>query len=70
MDGIERDIKDNVRVLRLSVDDSVGRALAVRYGVRSVPTLVLLDGDGNVILQQAGSPRREDIITALERLTG
>lgn len=44
MDGIERDLGDSVQVLRLSVVDSVGRELAMRYGVRGVPTLILLDG--------------------------
>jgi thioredoxin-related protein len=50
------------------VTDNVGRQLAMRYGVRGVPTLVLLDGNGDVVLRQAGSPRREEILTAIERL--
>lgn len=70
MDGIERDLADDAQVLRLSVTDNVGRSLAIRYGVRGVPTLVLLDGSGNVVLQQAGSPRREEIMRAADRLTG
>lgn len=69
MDGIERDLGDKVQVLRISVVDNVGRTLAGRYGVRSVPTLLLLDGNGSVVLQQAGSPQREDIIRAVARLT-
>lgn len=68
MDGIERDLGDSVQVLRLSVVDSVGRELAMRYGVRGVPTLILLDGNGNVVLQQAGSPQREEILTAVDQL--
>jgi thioredoxin-related protein len=70
VDGIERDVEDNTQVLRLSVTDNVGRQLAMRYGVRGVPTLVLLDGNGNVVLRQAGPPQREEIMTAVERLTG
>lgn len=68
MDGIERDLGDSVQVLRLSVVDSVGRELAMRYGVRGVPTLILLDGDGNIVLQQVGSPQREEILTAVDQL--
>lgn len=68
MDGIERDLEGEAQVLRLSVTDNVGRQLAMRYGVRGVPTLVLLDGNGNVVLSQVGSPRREEIMTAVERL--
>jgi thioredoxin-related protein len=70
VDGIERDVEDKAQVLRLSVTDKVGRQLAMRYGVRGVPTRVLLDGNGNVVLTQAGPPQREEIRTAVERLTG
>lgn len=68
MDGIERELEGEAQVLRLSVTDNVGRQLAMRYGVRGVPTLVLLDGNGDVVLRQAGSPRREEILTAIEGL--
>jgi thioredoxin-related protein len=68
VDGIERELEGEAQVLRLSVTDNVGRQLAMRYGVRGVPTLVLLDGNGDVVLRQAGSPRREEILTAIERL--
>lgn len=69
MDGIERELEDDAKVLRLSVTNDVGRSLAMRYNVRGVPTLVLLDGSGNVVLKQVGSPQREEIIGAVERLT-
>lgn len=69
MDGIERRLDDQARVLRLNIMDSVGRQLAVRYGVRRVPMLVLLDGSGNVVLKQTGAPRREEIISAVKQLT-
>ena len=68
MDGIERELGDTVRVLRLSVTDSVGRDLAARYGVRGVPYLILLDGDGNAVLAQTGSPQREEILEAVDQL--
>ncbi|MGD8997714.1 MAG: hypothetical protein PVH80_06355 [Anaerolineae bacterium] len=69
VDGIERDLQGEVDVLRLGVTKGVGRELAIRYGVRSVPTLVLLDGDGAVVLKQSGLPRRGQIVAAAERLT-
>jgi thioredoxin-related protein len=68
VDGIERDLQDDAEVLRLGVTSGVGRELAMRYGVRSVPTLVLLDGNGNVVLKQAGLPRRGEIVAAAEQL--
>ena len=61
MDGLERDLEGQARVLRLSVLDDVGGQLAMRYGVRGVPTFVLLDGAGDVVLAQGGMPDRETI---------
>jgi len=56
-------------VLRLSVTDSVGRELAMRYRVRRLPTRVLLDGDGEVVLKQVGTPKREEILETVAQLT-
>jgi thioredoxin-related protein len=69
VDGIERSLDDEAEVLRLNVTDSVGRELAVRYGVRRLPTRVLLDGEGSVVLRQAGTPRRGVILNAVDQLT-
>ena len=70
MDGIERDLEDQADVLRLSVTDNVGRELAARYGVRQVPTLFVLDGEGNVVLRQSGRLNRAKVVDAVEGLTG
>jgi hypothetical protein len=73
VDGIERRLADKAEVLRLNVTDAVGRELAIRYGVRRVPTLVLLDGSGQadapaVVLKQVGTPNREEVIRAVDQL--
>jgi thioredoxin-related protein len=74
VDGLERRLagesgeSPQAQVLRLNVMDSVGRDLAIRYSVRRVPTLLLLDGDGNVVLRQVGTPRRGEIIETVEQL--
>lgn len=68
MDGLERELGEKVQVLRLSVMDDVGGPLAMRYGVRGVPTFVLLDGAGQVVLTQVGMPDREEIRTAVVQL--
>jgi thioredoxin-related protein len=69
VDGIERALEGKADVLRLGVTSGVGRELAIRYAVRSVPTLVLLDGNGAVVLKQVGLPRRAEIVAAAEQLT-
>lgn len=61
MDGLERDLEGHAQVLRLSVLDDVGGQLAMRYGVRGVPTFVLLDGAGDIVLSQGGMPDRDAI---------
>jgi len=68
VDGLERRLDGRAQVLRLSVTDDVGRQLAIRYAVRRVPTLVLLDGSGAVVLKQAGTPKREQVMLAVEQL--
>ena len=68
VDGLERELEGQAQVLRLSVTDSVGGALAVRYGARGVPTIVVLDGEGEVVYARAGSPNRGEIIAAVEGL--
>ena len=70
VDGIEREMKGRAQVLRLNVMDGVGGGLAARYGVRGVPTFVLLDGAGEVVLMQIGTPDRAKIMAAVEELVG
>ncbi len=68
MDGLERSLDGQAQVLRLSVMDNVGGQLAMRYGVRSVPTFVLLDGAGQVVFKQAGMPDRAKIESLVANL--
>jgi thioredoxin-related protein len=69
VDGIERTLEEEVEVLRLKVTGGVGRELAARYGVRSLPTLVLLDGQGDVVLKRVGVPQEKEIVAAARELT-
>ena len=69
VDGLERDLEGQAQVVRLSVTDDVSAQLAARYGVRSVPTFVLLDGSGELVLTQVGIPKRAEIMDAVEKLT-
>jgi len=69
VDGLERELGDRAQVLRLSVMDDVGGELAKRYGVRGVPTFVLLDGVGEVVLKQTGMPDRDEIEATVAALS-
>ena len=68
MDGLERELEGQAQVLRLNAMDAVGRKLAMRYGVRGVPTFVLLNGAGEVVLKQVGMPERTDILAMVAGL--
>ena len=62
MDGIEQDLGERASVVRLSVMSEIGRQAAVRYGVRSVPTLLVFDGTGTLVEHAAGIPSRAAIV--------
>ena len=68
VDGLEQDLEGQAQVLRLGVMDDVGGELAMRYGVRGVPTLVVLDGAGEVVLKQTGVLDRAAVVAAVEEL--
>ena len=70
MDGLERELEGQAQVLRLNAMDAVGGKLAMRYGVRGVPTFVLLNGAGEVVLKQVGMPERVEITAAVQELSG
>jgi thioredoxin-related protein len=68
VDGLEEDLEGRAQVLRLGVMDGIGGELAMRYGVRGVPTLVVLNGAGEVVLKQTGMLDRAAVIAAVEAL--
>ena len=70
VDGLERDLQGQAQVLRLGVMDDVGGTLALRYGVRGVPTLVVLNGAGEVVLKQIGMLDRAEVVAAVAELSG
>jgi len=62
VDGIERDLKDQVPVVRLNVRENVGATLASRLGVRGVPTLIVWqDGER---LRLVGRINRSAVVQA------
>lgn len=66
VDGLETKLTGKAEVIRLDVMSQVGQKAAQRYGVRGVPTLVLVDDSGQAVLSQAGIPRPGQIIEQVE----
>ena len=69
VDGIEKDLEGTARVIRLSVVSEAGGQLASRYGVRGVPTIVVLDGTGQVVAQSVGLPDRAELVAQVNGLS-
>jgi len=68
VDGLEKQLGDQARVIRLDITQPVGKEAATRYGVIVVPTFVLLDSRGSVIQQYEGFPPREQIRKQVQAL--
>lgn len=56
---------DSDRIVRFKGQEFTERALARRLGVRSYPTMVFLEPDGNVILQTNGFMPTDDFVRML-----
>jgi thioredoxin-like negative regulator of GroEL len=68
VDGIERDLEGQARVLRLNVMDSVGSQIAQKHGVRGVPTLIVFDADGTLVSTLVGVPSRNNVVNQVTGL--
>jgi hypothetical protein len=51
-----------VPVIRLSVVSDVGRQAAARFGVRGLPTFVILGSDGAEASRHVGLPSRDRLV--------
>lgn len=68
VDGIEKDLAGRAQVLRVGVGDEVGLQLAQRYGVHSLPTLIVLDGEGRAYKKMIGIPNRAEVVQVVTDL--
>jgi thioredoxin 1 len=63
LEEVAAERQDNLRVVKVNVDESPG--LATRFGVRSIPTLILFQG-GQPHAQRVGSVRRVELDALLD----
>jgi thioredoxin-like negative regulator of GroEL len=68
VDGLERNLAGKASVIRLDLMSQVGRQAAARFGVRAVPTLLVVNGDGQVVLTQVGMLRPGDVRAQVDEL--
>ncbi|MFC1959946.1 hypothetical protein ACFLYO_04480 [Chloroflexota bacterium] len=58
MNGLAADLEGHAAVVRVDILAGMGREIAAAFGVRAVPTTVVVNGVGDVVLVQAGIPDR------------
>lgn len=66
VDGLEKKLDGKAEVIRLDLMSRVGQQAAARYGVRGVPALVVVDGNGQAVYGQAGIPHSGQIMEQVE----
>jgi thioredoxin-related protein len=69
VDRLENDLKGQATILRLDLTSQVGRDSARIYDVKLVPTFLVFDGRGQVVLRQTGMPDTEAIRAEITVLT-
>ena len=65
MDGLERELRGQALVMRIDLNRSVGRDMARRLNIYSVPTFIVLNGEGQEIWRKWGFPNRSTIIEVI-----
>jgi thioredoxin-related protein len=54
VDGLEQELGDEIYIIRLNIQEEVGRELAPVYGFEFTPTFIYFDEDGNELWRQVG----------------
>jgi thioredoxin 1 len=57
---IMESVSDQVNYQKIDVDNN--QELSIKYGVRNIPTLVLVDGSGNELNRSTGVMQKQQII--------
>jgi thioredoxin-related protein len=69
VNGIERELgPQGVQIIHLDATSGVGGQIARQYGVRGVPTLIVLDAGGKPIVTQVGRLNKEAVLEAIVQL--
>jgi len=61
VDRIEQELADEATVLRLDARSDVGSEAIKRYGIRGLPTLIVVDGCGKAVASYGGVPNADKI---------
>ncbi len=54
VDGLEKELKGKLLVIRLNIQEPVGRELAPLYGFEYTPTFIFFDKNGTEVWRSVG----------------
>ena len=54
VDGLEQELAGQLLIIRLNIQETVGRELAPVYGFEFTPTFIFLDAQGNELWREVG----------------
>ena len=70
MNGIEKDLQGQAKVVRLNLLNKLGRELARAYGVTAIPAMIVFDSGGRMRHSHRGVPNRKRIVQEVSQLDG
>lgn len=63
IEKVKNDLGDEVTVLKIDVDNN--KEVSIKYGIRSVPTLILFK-DGEIVWRQSGIVQTKNLIEKIQ----
>jgi hypothetical protein len=66
VDGIESEYEGKLEVIRLNIQEPVGRAVAERFDFQFTPTFVFLDAEGSELWRQVGAIDPQEVERSLQ----
>jgi thioredoxin-related protein len=61
VDGLEREFQDKLKVIRLNIQDPVGRELGRKHNFEFTPTFIFFDSQGEEVWRSVGILNPKDI---------
>jgi thioredoxin-related protein len=66
---LAKQLEGHAKLIRVDVATPTGLAVAQMYNVRATPTLLVFDGQGNVVYSHVGTPDAQAIAKVVEGLS-
>ena len=66
LEEISHEVSDKIDIVKLNVDES--RELAVQYGIRGIPTMIIFK-DGKVVSSMVGNQPKQEILKSIQSLS-